>query len=140
VKEEKQNTEKNEISSLSDNQLNNIIFGTLYKRKISIKDWLYTKAGFLVLVVSVYLFFTDSLNGQNIAIILAFSLWLYNKEKTLAHEKEKSVWLLKYKKMIFQRLEEIEKKKIEKMSKFTEAEEILEACHKNKQQKKSTHV
>jgi len=125
--------EQKETSSLSENQLNNIIFGTLYKRKISIKDWLYTKSGFFVLIVLVYLFFTDSLDGQNIAIILALSLWLYNRERTLAHEKEKLVWLIKYKKMIFQRLDEIGKEKIEKKSRFIEAKEILEACKKDKE-------
>jgi len=124
--------EQKETSSLSENQLNNIIFGTLYKRKISIKDWLYTKFGFAVLIILVYLFFTDSLDGQNIAIILALSLWLYNREKTLAHEKEKVVWLIKYKKWIFQRLNEIEKEKIQKKSRFIEAKEILEACEKDK--------
>lgn len=121
---------ENEASSLSENQINNIIFGTLYKRKISIKDWLYTKSGFGILLLLIYLFSTDSLDGQNIAIVLALSLWLYNREKTLAHEKEKLVWLIKYKKWIFQRLNEIEKKQLEKKSKFIEAKEILQACIK----------
>lgn len=125
------NNEQKETNSLSENKLNNIIFGTLYKRKISIKDWLYTKFGFMILTILIYLFLTDSLDGQNIAIILAISLWLYNKEKTFAHEKEKFVWLIKYKKWIFQRLNEIEKEKIIKKSKSTEAKEILEACKKH---------
>jgi len=122
--------EQQESNTLSKNQINNIIFGTLYKRKISIKDWLYTKSGFGILLLLLYLFLTNSLDGQNIAVVLALALWLYNREKTLAHEKEKLVWLIKYKKWIFQKLNEIEKEQLKKKSKFIEAKEILQACIK----------
>jgi len=114
--------------AISDNELNNIIFGTLYKRKISLKDWLYTKNGFIIFVYTIYLISTDGLSGQMIAIVLAISLYLYNKDTTLAHEKEDKVWLIKFKKDFVNQMEEMYLTSLKKKSMNTESKKILEMC------------
>lgn len=110
--------------------IDNILFGTLYRRKISIKDWLYTKIGFFILTILAYLFFANKLDGIAIAGTLVVSLFFYNREKSFAYEKENTVWLIKAKKFFFNELDRCYKKQLEKKSNFTEATAILKDCEK----------
>jgi len=72
--------------------INKILFDTMYKKRITLKDWLYTKYGLASIATLVLIWWTDELKVIHLLMWLAFAFTMLKKNTILAHTKEKNIW------------------------------------------------
>ena len=103
------------------------IFDTMYKKKITLKDALYTKGGLISLLIIIYLATNGELEILHVVLWIVFIFFIIKKSTILAHTKDRNLW---GKKLLFQLFSELQQKK--NREKNDEIEIILKACEKKK--------
>ena len=101
------------------------IFDTMYKKKITLKDALYTKGGFFSLLVIAYLAQKNQLQIVHNVVWIIYIFFIIKRSTVLAHTKDRHLW---GKQFLFQLFSNFQKKK--ERHKNKEVSVILEACKK----------
>jgi len=103
--------------------INKTLFDTMYKKKISLKDWLLTKSGLASIAVIFTLWLLDELKMIHLLLWLAFGFTMLRRSTTLAHTKEKNIWGKVILNKIIQSIEAIKP-----FRERVETDEIIKEC------------
>jgi hypothetical protein len=103
--------------------INKILFDTMYKKRIMLFDWFYTKAGAgsLLLLISIGIF--GDIQIMHIVGWFAFAFFMVQRSTILAHTKDRELW---GKVFIYDLFEKIQSTKPSREK--LETAEIIEAC------------
>ncbi len=123
------NTNTNEKSEIV--IIEKTLFDTMYKKKIGIKDAIYTKSGLIATLLISYLAVEGHLSILYLVFWVVFIFYIIKRSDVLAHTKDRHLW---GKKFLFQLFRKFEEKK--NVIPNNDVEIILKECRKRRKVKK----
>jgi hypothetical protein len=120
-------TEKQETTIGTDADFSRAMFDSFYRRRITIKDWFFTKKGLFAILFLLVMAATDNLGAGTLMVWAGFCMYSYMNEKIMLHERDKYVYGYVIMQKLYDHFLEYKNNEQTELLAKKEGEEILES-------------